>query len=180
MLAGLLALAISHGFIGWLPKLLENSGLSAKIAGLYSALPFVATIPAVLIIPRSIPNRFRGYLIASMAVLIGLAIILVATLTGSLVFVLLLYGIAGSSLIPLMVLLLMDNPYIGSEYMGAACGMFFCVSEIGGFFGAYIVGILVDLTGSFLAGAVFLSLLAFAIFWLMVMMKNDNRSGNTF
>jgi len=167
LLTGLLSMTISHGFIGWLPKLLENSGFSAKIAGIYSAVPFIATIPAVLIIPRMIPHHLRGRMIALLALLAGAAIILVATLSVPLILILLLYGIAASSLLPLMVLNLMETPNVGSEYMGAAGGMLFCISEIGGFFGPYIVGVLVDLTGSFLAGAAFLSLSGCAIFGLM-------------
>jgi nitrate/nitrite transporter NarK len=50
--------------------------------------------------------------------------------------------------------------------MGAAGGMFFCVAEIGGFSGPLIMGILVDVTGAFIAGAVFLASLCIAIAWL--------------
>ncbi|MFC1798324.1 CynX/NimT family MFS transporter [Thermodesulfobacteriota bacterium] len=174
LIAGLLSLTLSHGFIGWLPKLLENSGLSPKIAGIYSALPFFSTIPAVLIIPRTTPHHLRSRMIALMALLASTAIILVATLKVPLMLILLLYGIAGSSLTPLMVLILMETPKVGSEYMGAAVGMLFCISEIGGFVGPYIVGVLVDLTGSFLAGSTFLSLSGCAIVALMFLIKKDN------
>ena len=173
LLAGLLSLTISHGFMGWLPKLLENSGLSAKTAGLYAALPALATIPAVLIIPRTIPPQLRSRMIAVMALTAGMAIFLVAAFAVPLLPVLFLYGIAGSSLMPLMILILMDTPEVGSEYMGAAGGMLFCISEIGGFFGSYIVGVLVDVSGSFLAGAAFLALSGGAIFGLMFLMRND-------
>ena len=174
LLAGLLTLTISHGFIGWLPKLLEDSGLSAKLAGVYSALPSLATIPAVLILPRTIPPHLRSRAIAVMALLAGIAVILIATSAVPLLPILILYGIAWSSLLPLMILTLMDTPEVGSEYMGAAGGMLFSISEIGGFFGSYIVGVLVDLTGSFLAGAAFLALSGCAIFGLMFLIRHNN------
>jgi len=47
--------------------------------------------------------------------------------------------------------------------MGSAGGMFFCVAEIGGFAGPFIMGILVDATGTFMAGALFLAGLCIAM-----------------
>ena len=41
--------------------------------------------------------------------------------------------------------------------MGSAGGMFFCVAEIGGFTGPFLMGVLVDATGAFVAGALFLA-----------------------
>ncbi len=54
---------------------------------------------------------------------------------------------------PFLMLILMELPEVGSKYIGSAGGMFFCVAEIGGFAGPFIVGALKDLTGSFLGGA---------------------------
>jgi cyanate permease len=51
----------------------------------------------------------------------------------------------------------MELPEVSSRYMGSAGGMFFCVAEIGGFAGPFIVGAIKDLTGSFLVGACFLA-----------------------
>jgi hypothetical protein len=72
---------------------------------------------------------------------------------------------------PLLVLALMETPEVASKYLGSATGVFFCVSEIGGFLGPFIVGYLVDLTGMFLAGALFLSGLGLMIFVLMLFLK---------
>ncbi len=172
LLAGLLTFAISHGFISWLPKILERAGRSSSLAGLYSALPYLIAIPAVLIIPRTVPQHRRGLSIALLGLLSGGAVILIAAALTPLVVGLILYGFAISSLVPLLVLVLMELPQVGSEHMGTAGGMFFCISEIGGFFGPYIVGALVDLTGSFMAGAAFLSLLGGGIFALMFLLKS--------
>jgi len=110
-------------------------------------------------------------MIAILALLSGLTIMLISTLTLPLLFNLLLYGIAGGSLVPLLILTLIETSGVDSEYMGAAGGLFFCISEIGGFFGPFIVGYLVDLTGSFMAGAFFLALLAAVIAVLMLPLK---------
>ncbi len=42
-------------------------------------------------------------------------------------------------------------------------GMFFCVAEIGGVAGLLLMGVLMDLTGTFMAGALFLAGLCMAI-----------------
>jgi len=171
LLAGVLLFAVSHGFNSWLPKLLESSGLSPTDAGVYSSLPFITGIPAVLIIPRLTSAAFRGPMIALLALLAALTIILTSTTALPLLPSLLLYGIAGGSIIPLMILTLMETPGVDSEHMGAAGGLFFCISEIGGFFGPFVIGYLVDLTGSFVAGAIFLALLAAVIAVLMIPLK---------
>jgi cyanate permease len=171
LMAGPLLFAILHGFAGWLPKLLENSGITPTMAGLLSALPFLTGIPAILILPRLIPPYLRGRFIALLVLLGSVAILLIATRALPLPFSLLLYGIAQSSLVPLFILVLMETPEIGPEYMGSAGGLFFCISEIGGFLGPFAVGVLVDLTGTFLAGAVFLTLLGAAILALMCLLR---------
>lgn len=171
LLVGLLLFTISHGFTGWLPKLLENSGFSPALAGIFSAIPYLTSIPAVLLIPRLTPSRCRGRIIALLALLAGFTIILTSTLTIPLLFSLFLYGIANGALLPLIILTLMETPEVDSEYMGAAGGLFFCISEIGGFFGPFILGYLVDLTGSFMAGAFLLGFLATIIAGLMIRLK---------
>ncbi|MEW6673706.1 MAG: MFS transporter [Thermodesulfobacteriota bacterium] len=163
LLAGLLLFAVSHGFNGWLPKLLENSGLSPATAGLLASLPYLTSIPAVLLIPRLTPVRYRGRMTALLALLAAATIILIAASAVPVWLSLLLYGIGGGSLVAMLILTLMETPGIDTRFMGAAGGMFFCISEIGGFFGPFGVGYLVDLTGSFLAGAIFLALLGVVI-----------------
>ena len=72
-------------------------------------------------------------------------------------------GFISSPFMPLMLLLLMENPRVKTEYMGAAGGMFFCVAEIGGFSGPALMGILVDVTGNFMAGTIFLAVLCIGV-----------------
>ena len=50
---------------------------------------------------------------------------------------------------------------------------------IGGFLGPFIVGSLVDLTGSFLAGATFLAMLAVAISALMLLITTSRSFSET-
>ena len=66
----------------------------------------------------------------------------------------------------------MDIPEVGSNHMGAAGGMFFCIAEIGGFTGPLIMGASVDLTGDFLGGALFFAVLCILIAVLTRCLKN--------
>ncbi len=84
---------------------------------------------------------------------------------------LILFGITISSFFPILTLILMDIPEVGSRYMGAAAGMFFCIAEIGGCTGPWMMGALFDVTGAFLAGALFFSGLSLTTFFLSLHLK---------
>ncbi len=171
LLCGLLSFGIGHGFSAWLPKILESKGFSPILAGIGAATPFIASIPAVLTIPRSVPAHFRGKIIALLAVLGVMSILWVVATPLPPIIGLLLYGASGTCLMPLLVLTLMDTPEVASKYLGSATGVFFCVAEIGGFFGPFVVGYLVDVTGGFLTGSFFLVSLGVIILALMLKLK---------
>ncbi len=158
LVMGFLAFAIAHGFNNWLPKIMETGGLSPAMAGFAASLPLLVSIPSVVLIPRSVAPRWRGRIVA-LTSLVG-AISALAIVTGSggrLITGLMLWGISESCVLPLLVLILMEIPEVGSKYIGSAAGMFFCVAEIGGFAGPLLVGAIKDFSGSFLAGALFIA-----------------------
>jgi cyanate permease len=158
---GFFTFTISHGFSGWLPKILEVGGLSPAMAGLAASIPTLVSIPTILVIPHFVPPHLRGRVIALSSLLAAAVILIVPQTSGaSLITGLVFYGICNCSIMPLLVLILMDLPEVGSRYMGAAAGMYFCIAEIGGFTGPLIVGAIKDLVGGFLGGASFLTALA--------------------
>lgn len=170
-----LCFATHHGFTSWLPKILETTGLTATAAGYSASIPLVTGIPGLLVIPRLVPPHQRGRLIAVFAFLTILTLLVVVRGSGVLLFAgLTLFGITSSSFLPILMLILMDAPEIGSKYMGAAGGLFFCVAEIGGFAGPLIMGFFVDIAGTFLAGASFLASLNIAILALTFLLKNQS------
>ncbi len=157
-LAGLLILLIDHGFSHWLPKMLENRGFSPETAGFTASLPLLAAIPSVLLVPLLTPPHLRGRVLAVLAFLTSTALLTSYfssswLLQGGLV----LYGMAAPVLLPMLMLVLMDDPHVGPEHMGLAAGIFFGVAEIGGFTGPLLMGVLVDVTGNFLLGIIFLA-----------------------
>jgi len=153
---GLLSFATLHGFNNWLPKIIEASGMSPKMAGFIAAIPIAVSIPSLLIIPGIVPSEQRGRFIALVSFFTMWTYTAIVTTSGMLqLTALIIYGILQSSYIPILTLILMDTPEVESRFLGSAGGMFFCVAEIGGFSGPLITGTLVDLTGTFLAGAIF-------------------------
>ena len=171
LLSGLLAFGIMHGYFAWLPKILETYGMSPAQAGLASALPFMTSIPSVLLIPRYVPQSHRGLATGCMALLAAISICWVVVLKWQIIVGLLLFGISGPCLMPLLVLNLMETPEVAAKYLGSATGVFFCVAEIGGFFGPFIVGYLVDLSGGFVSGALFLMGKGVLILLLMIILQ---------
>jgi cyanate permease len=169
---GLLTFATLHALTNWLPKILETGGLSPASAGVAAAIPLAAGIPALLIIPRLIPPPLRGRCLALSALLSLVMLVLILTASGGAqLAALVLFGIAISPCYPILTLILMDAPEVGSAHMGSAGGMFFCVSEIGGFAGPLIMGTVVDMTGTFLAGTFFFAALCLTSFVLALFLK---------
>jgi len=161
LIMGFLSFAVSHGFNDWLPKLLETGGLPPAVAGFAASIPLLISIPTLLIVPRLVAPRLRGRIVTVMSLMVATVLLVIATGSGALLITgLVFYGMSFCSILPLLMLILMDLPEVGSEYMGAMAGMFFCVAEIGGFAGPFFVGAIKDLSGSFLIGVSFLAGLA--------------------
>ena len=174
LIMGFLEFSISHGFNDWLPKLLETGGLPPAVAGFAASIPLIVGIPVVLTVPRLVPPRLRGRIIALMSFMFAISLLIVATTSGAaLVAGLALYGLFVTPILPLLVLVLMDIPEVGSRYMGSAAGMFFCVAEIGGFGGPFVMGAIRDVTGGFLAGVSLLAGLAVAVSVMALLLKTD-------
>jgi cyanate permease len=132
--------------------------MSASQAGIAASIPLATGIPAILLIPRLVPPRLRGRVIAIFALLTAVNLAIVMSLCGTgLYSVLAIFGFISSPFLSMMLLILMDTREVDSKHMGAAGGMFFCVAEIGGFTGPLLMGMLVDATGTFWTGVFFLA-----------------------
>ena len=174
LVCGLFTFAIIHGLTSWLPRILEDQGFSPTLAGYASSVPLLAGIPSLLVLPRFIPSERRGLSLAVMAVLSASSVWLILCLTGPLMYVgLIVYGIAACTLVPLLTLILMETPEVGAKHMGSAGGLFFCVSEIGGFMGPFMLGALVDWTGGFLAGGYFVVALSLGILLMSFLIEKQ-------
>ncbi|MFX1416650.1 MAG: MFS transporter, partial [Promethearchaeota archaeon] len=66
---------------------------------------------------------------------------------------------------------LMDLKDVGAEYTGIASGVFFSIGAFCGFLGPIIVGLLTDLTGSFIPAIFTLALIVEAMIALTLVLK---------
>jgi len=172
LFGGLLTFFIEHGFSHWLPKILENSGISPEAAGFLASIPLITAIPVVLLLPRLIPRRLRSRFLSLLAFLLSSGLLISFTASSWILIVgLIIYGIAAPALLPLLMLMLMDDPQVGSENMGLAGGAFFAVAEIGGFTGPLLMGITVDVTGTFLVGVLLLTVMGLVLGASMFLFK---------
>jgi len=174
LLAGLLTLFIEHGYSHWLPKMLEDSGFSSEVAGFMASIPLITAIPSALLLPRLTPRHLRGRFLSLFAFLMSVGLLISIAVSswiavGGLIF----YGIAAPIMLPLLMLLLMDDPQVGSENMGLAGGIFFAIAEIGGFTGPLFIGIMVDFAGAFLPGVSILAGIGLILCALMFLIRES-------
>ena len=162
---------LNHGLRNWLPVLLMEKGMSDASAGFLAAVPLIIGMITMLVIPTIVQSGYRKLTVIILLIISALTVIPIA-LADSYVLVvfLVLSGAVRQPLNSLLLLLLMDTKGIGAKRIGAAGGLFFAVSEIGGFGGPFVVGILRDLTGDARLGVIVIGLvmLLFAPFALKV------------
>ncbi len=140
----------NHGLNNWLPELLRHSGMSAAEAGIWASTPTAVGIAGALMIPRlATPDR-RLAILAGLFVAAGVAALLLLSGEPALMTVgMIAQGIARSSMMAVMVLLLVEIKDIGPRYAGAASGLFFSAAEVGGVLGPLTLGAVYDATGTF-------------------------------
>jgi len=156
---GVVFFLANHALQNWLPRMLELKGMSPADAGYATSLMALTGILGSLVVPRlAYRAASMRSTIAAVILLSGASILLIGAGGGPA----LLAGIASTgffnrALLPVLMVALMEMPEVGAERMGTAGGLFFSVGEIGGFMGPFLMGYLKDLTGSFLAGILFLA-----------------------
>lgn len=162
-----------HGFTNWLPGILEKSGLSQTAASLAASVPMITGIVSVILIPPLTPLQHRKTVTSLLSFISGVTMLLTVFFADRYLFLTLgLYGLASSSLLPLLTLMLMDTPEVDPQYMGSISGIFFCVGQIGGFLGPALMGFFADLTGSFNSGIILLVFMSFSICVLIFLVKD--------
>jgi MFS transporter, CP family, cyanate transporter len=161
---GVSVFMLSHGLHNWLPEILINGGMSVVTAGYWAAIPTLVGIVGALLIPRhAIPSR-RFVILAALSLVLTLATVLLQFDSRALVLIgLVLQGLARSSLLTVLILILVELPRIDARSAGTATGLFFAAAEIGGMLGPLGLGILYDATHGFTAGLLFFTLIGCAV-----------------
>lgn len=163
----------SYGFIIWIPKIIQSlSGLDTLRVSLLTAIPFLAALPAMLIVSwhsdRTGERRWHAGL-SALSLGIALALSQWAGSNLELAIIMFSWGAMGLfSYTPSFWAL--ASSFLSDVAAAAAFGFINAIANLGGFVGPYMVGIVSSRTGSYSA-AVFCmvltaSLSAFTLLFL--------------
>jgi len=152
--------------MNWLPELLVSYGMSHAEAGYWAALPTVVGIFGALTIPRLATPERRFVILIALCCVILVATLMLRVESRPVLFVgLLLQGVARSTLMTVLILILVELPGIGARNAGTASGLFFAAAEFGGMLGPLGVGVLYDASGGFGAGLALCSVVSLALLY---------------
>ncbi len=123
--------------------------------------------------------KSRKLAIALTLFVLGVAIFALGFVGGIFIWIALLaVGVTNQGLLPLLTVTLMDMPEVGARRMGIVGGLFFAIGEIGGFAGPLVMGLLKDITGTFLAGILFIVAITEASILLAAFLEVDSQARN--
>ncbi len=159
--------AVNHGLNAWQPTYLEEAGFTLAAAGRWTAVGTLCGLLTALIVPGlSRPGARRialaALLLAGAAGLAGMTVLD----AGPLLAASWVTAMARAPVLPLMMLLLMEQPGVGARHLGLGAGLLFAAAEIGGFGGPALLGAVRDLAGGLapsMLGMALVSLLMVAI-----------------
>jgi cyanate permease len=169
----------THALKSWLPRILELKGYTSKQAGYTSSLVSIAGLAGNLMIPRmSYRFKSKNMMISLMLLLCSASVFVLGTSQGIPLWLGIVFsGFSLRSIMPLLTLILMDMPAIGSERIGSASGFLFSLGEIGGFLGPFMMGYLIDSTGQYFSGILLLTILNLSAAPLLLTIKTRKEKG---
>jgi ACS family tartrate transporter-like MFS transporter len=164
----------NYGLIFWLPTMLKKlSGLTNFQVGLVSALPYCAGLAAMLIVGWSSDRtRERRWHTAGPMMVACLGLFLAALAQSSTpltVAVLCVAAMGINSYLPGFWAL--PTTFLTGTAAAASIGLINSIGNLGGFAGPYIVGRLVEATGSFFGGVIYLSMSALTAALLILALR---------
>ncbi len=160
---GLGVFFIIHGLSGWMPDLLHtHSGFSSMAAAKWAAVGTSVGVLAALILPGRAEGRRLSALLVGLLVLVAASLLVVLVSPTFVDPIPVALAGARGSLVPLVVVILMESKTVGPHNMGSAYGFWFAVAQLGGVTGPLVVGRVADSDygfGGALVGMAFVCLL---------------------
>ena len=175
VIIGITSFLSTHGLSNWLPKILELKGMTPEIAGSTTAALNVFSIVGCFLMPE-LPRivKSKKLAISILLFMTGLSIFALGIAEGPILWLALaLDGVSKGGFTPLLIVTLMELPEVGPARMGVVGGLYFAIGEIGGFGGPFVMGLLKDITGTFLSGIIFLALVCEAMLIVAAILKLD-------
>ncbi|MBI4493276.1 MAG: MFS transporter [Chloroflexi bacterium] len=145
--------AIGHGGNNWIARMLQTHAYDAVGAGYWAAFSNSLSALGVVTIPRLVPAGRRRFVLAGLVATLSAGVLGLAVLDGlPLVLAVLAFGSARTAPMALLFLVLIDTPGVGGRYIGTVGGAYYAIAEVGGFAGPFVIGLLLDHSGSFVPG----------------------------
>jgi CP family cyanate transporter-like MFS transporter len=165
--------SINHAMSNWLVEVLHNFGAGLKEASLLAVVPAVVGIISALTLPRLATESRRFSVLAALFTcsLFGSLLFLIGGMGSSLYLALILMGIAGGSMMTVLILTLVEVPGVGERRAGTAGGFFFSAAEIGGVGGPVAIGVLYGGSGGFSSALALLALVALLLIGAVVPLR---------
>ena len=165
--------SINHAMSNWLVEVLHNFGAGLKQASLLAVVPAVVGIISALTLPRLATGSRRFSVLAALFTcsLFGSLLFLIGGMGSSLYLALILMGIAGGSMMTVLILTLVEVPGVGERRAGTAGGFFFSAAEIGGVGGPVAFGVLYGGSGGFSSALALLALVALLLIGAVVPLR---------
>jgi CP family cyanate transporter-like MFS transporter len=175
LLVGFLVFFLNHSINSWLPTLLQEKGMTITQAGAWAAVAMGAGLIGQLGVPSLISHGKRVPAMAMVVIFSSVTTVGLVVLDGpGLMTILIISGIVRTPMMVMLTLMLMETREVGSRRMGAAGGLFFAISEIGGFGGPFLVGVLRDRTGD-LSLSVFILAAIIAVSFPFVLLIRERK-----
>ncbi len=149
-----------YGFNFWMPTILKGlSGYSNLVVTLVAVLPYLAALPAILIVGWSSDRtRERRWHTAIAMLVTSLGLLLSAVLHGSVALEVSMFCLAAAGMYGYLPgFWALPSSFLTGTAAAASIGLINSIGNLGGFLGPYIVGYLNNKTHSFFEGVLFLS-----------------------
>jgi len=163
----------------WLPTLLRDAGITdIKQIGLYSAIPYVAAVIAMIVFSRSSDRRGERRLHSAIPALIAAVALACSTqISGQLFWTMLTLTIATSmSWVAYTVFWAMPGQYLKGDTAAGGIALINSIGQTGGFFSPIIIGWAKTATGTTSSGLLLMSTLLVVGALLLLASRAPQRS----
>ena len=152
-----------YGIQLWLPQFVTTMGFSGLATGFIVAMPFVASVPAMMLWGRhSDLRKERAWHVAIPMLLTAAAVTLAALVSDDRVTLLALCVAAFGPILAIPALQSLPGLFLGGEAAAGGIALYNALGNFGGFVGPFIIGLIKQTTGSYSPAMAALAAAAFA------------------
>ncbi len=160
-LMGMFIMGAAVANVGMLPQTLSERGMSSSMAGMYVAISTFAVAGASIIGPF-LSDRVglrKLFIWPFLLICVATVTFLGVTMGAILIILIIVYSIGLGTALPLFRALILENERIGSHLAGSAFGLIETISQCGGIWAPIAMGAIIDTTGEYWPGFLFLAVM---------------------